>query len=233
MKQLKRVVLLIFLLVMVGLGASVSLKAAIGVGAWDAMAQSFSFLTGIKVGTMGMIFNSLCVLGQAIVLKRNFKWVHLLQLPLSVFLGTIVNFFLYEVLGQVTIESYVINLLLLTVALVFISLAVGAVMLLDMVTFALEGLCMAISQVTGIGFAKIRQRADILSILVILMLTFGFSLPLSLREGTILGMLIFAPLMGFFMDKLRPIFRRMDLLAEEPVEERAAAPVLEEAPQQV
>lgn len=228
MKQIKRITLLIALLVMVGLGASVSLKAAIGVGAWDAMAQTFSFLTGIKVGTLGMLFNSLCVLGQVLVLKRNFRWIQLLQLPLNVFLGTIINFFLYEVLGGVTIDSYIVNLALLTGALIFISLAVGAVMLLDVVTFALEGFCMAIAQVTGIGFSKIRQRVDIFSILVILLLTYSFSLPLSLREGTILGMLIFAPLMGFFMAKLRPLFQRLDLLAEESAGAVALETVKEE-----
>lgn len=99
------------------------------------------------------------------------------------------------------------------------SLVVSAVMVLDVVTFALEGFCMAIAQVTKIKFSKIRQGMDILSVLIVLTLTFGFSLPLSLREGTILGMLLFAPLMGFFMGKLQPIFKRLDLLEEEPIAE--------------
>lgn len=217
MRQIKRIIVLTFLIIMVGFGAAVSLKAAIGVGAWDAMAQSFSFLTGFKVGTLGILFNSSCVLGQFLILKKNFKWSQLLQVPVSILLGTMVNFFLYDVLGPLTINHYHINLLLLLAATVFLALVVGAVMTLDVVTFALEGFCMALSQVTGIGFAKIRQAADILSIAVILILTFSFSLPPSLREGTIISMLFFAPLMGFFMGKLRPLFQRFNLLATEPV----------------
>lgn len=217
MKQLKRVVLLTVLLFIVSLGASISLKAAIGVGAWDAMGQSVSYLTGVKVGTIGMVFNSLCVLGQILILRKQFKWIQLLQLPVNILLGTLINFFLYEVLGPITIESYVINLLLLMGALVLTSLVVSAVMVLNVVTFALEGFCMAIAQATKIEFPKIRQAMDILSVLIVLVLTVGFSLPLSLREGTILGMLLFAPMMGFFMAKLQPILKRLDLLEEEPV----------------
>lgn len=217
MKQLKRVTLLTVLMVMVGMGASISLKAAIGVGAWDAMAQSVSYLSGIKIGTIGMVFNSLCVLGQILILKKNFKWIQLLQLPLNVFLGTLINFFLYDVLGPITIDSYMVNLFLLLGALVLMALLVSAVMVLNVVTFALEGFCMAISQATRFDFPKIRQGMDFISVTVVLILTFGFSLPLTLREGTIIGMLLFAPLMGFFMAKLRPLFKRLNLLEEESV----------------
>lgn len=219
MKQLKRVVLLTVLLFIVSMGVTISLKAAIGVGAWDAMGQSVSHLTGIKVGTIGMFFNSLCVLGQIVILRKKFKWIQLLQLPVNILLGTLINFFLYEVLAQLTIDSYIVNLLLLMGALVLTSLVVSAVMVLNVVTFAPEGLCMAISQVTNMEFPKIRQGMDILSVLVVLVLTVVFSLPLSLREGTIIGLLLFAPLMGFFMGKLHPIFKRLNLLEEEPIAE--------------
>jgi len=217
MKKLRRIALLLVLMTFVGIGASITLKIAIGVAAWDAMAQSVAFMTGIKVGTIGMLFNSSCVLGQILLLKKNFKWIQLLQIPVNIVLGAIINFFLYDVLGPLTIDSYIVKLLLLLAAQVLIALAVSAVMVLDMVTFALEGFCMAISKVTNRDFSKIRQGADVLSILVALILTFGFSLPLTLREGAIIGMLIFAPLMGFFMKKLRPLFKKWNLLEEEPV----------------
>ena len=217
MKQLKRVLLLMVLMVTVSMGASITLKAAIGVAAWDAMSQSVSYLTGAKIGTIGMLFNSLCVLGQILVLGKQYKWIQLLQLPLNILLGTLINFFLYDVLGSVTIDSYLVNLLILLVSLVFMSIVVSAVMVLDMVTFALEGFCLAVAKVTKTEFSKVRQGMDILSVVIVLILTFSFSLPLSLREGTIIGMIFFAPLMGFFMGKLRPIFKRLDLLEEVPV----------------
>lgn len=217
MKQLKRITVSAIFMVLVGMGAAISLKAAIGVGAWDALAQSFSYFTGIKVGTVGMIFNSSCVLGQIILLRRNFRWIQLLQLPISIILGTIINFILYDALGTITIDSYFVNLLVLIAAMILVSMSVGAVMVLDVVTFALEGFCMAISTKIKPSFAKIRQGADVLSIVIILALTFAFSLPPSLREGTIINMLFFAPLMGFFMEKWRPLFKKLDLLATEPL----------------
>lgn len=215
MKQLKRIILLIFFVVSVGVGASFTLKVAIGLGAWDAVAQSVSYLSGIKVGTLGMILNISCVAGQLILLKKKFKFKHLLQVPVAIILGVVVNFFLYGVLGAITLDSYIMKLVVLLAAFVIVAFAVSSVMVLDVVTFPLEGFCMALANKTKWKFAVIRQAADIISILVALLLTFGLSLPMTLREGTIIGMLIFGPLLGFFMRIIEPIFRRSDLLNEE------------------
>ena len=217
MKQWKRIILLSILIIIVGFSASINLKVSIGVGAWDAFAQSVSFLSAIKVGTIGMILNISLVLGQWLLLRKNFKFRHLLQVPVSILLGTVVNFFLYDVFGSITIDSYALKLMLLILAYVIAACAVGAIMVLDVVTFALEGFCMALAKKTKLDFAKVRQGADIVSILLVILLTVGFSIVLTIREGTIIGMLVFAPVMGFFMKKIRPLFRKLDLLDGEEV----------------
>lgn len=216
MKQLKRILLLSILIVIVGLGASLTLKVAIGVGAWDALAQSFSYLFGIKVGTIGMILNISCVLGQWLILRKNFHFKHLLQVPVVILLGMVINFIFYDVLGAITIDSYIIKLVLLLVALLVLAFAVACVLVLDVVTFPLEAFCLALAKKTKWPFAVIRQSADILSILLAVILTFGFALPLTLREGTIIGMLIFAPLLGYFMKMIKPLFKKLELIDEEP-----------------
>lgn len=57
----------------------------------------------------------------------------------------------------------------------------------------------------------LRQGVDIISIILVLILSFSFNVPLSIREGTIIGMLTFSPIMEIFMKVLRPIFIRLDL----------------------
>jgi uncharacterized protein len=211
-KQLKRIILLTLLIILLGLGASVTLKVAIGVGAWDALAQSISHITGIKVGTIGMILNTSCVLGEWILLRKAFNFRHLLQIPVSILLGTVVNLFLYNVLSSVAIDSYAMKLILLIIAFALVAGAVGGLMVLNLVTMPLEGLCMAVSNKIKWKFPVVRQSVDILSILLVLILTFALSLTPTVREGTIIGMLIFAPLMGFFMNKIRPIFEKLELI---------------------
>nr|WP_263326912.1 hypothetical protein [Neobacillus sp. Marseille-Q6967] len=215
MKQLKRIFLLSILVIIVGIGASLTLKVAIGVGAYDALAQSISYLSGIKVGTIGMILNNFCVLGQWLLLRKDFNFRHLLQVPVSILIGVVVNFVFYDVLGSITIDSYIMKLMLLFVALIVLAFALAAVMVLDVVTFPLEGFCIALAKKAKWKFVVVRQSANILSILLVLLLTFGLSLPLTLREGTIIGMLFFAPLMGYFMKRIQPILRKLELINEE------------------
>ncbi|NLC64773.1 MAG: hypothetical protein GX753_03800, partial [Erysipelothrix sp.] len=70
MKIFKQYLALVVSVMITGLGAAMSLKAGIGVGPWDALAQSLSYITLIKVGTVGMILNILCIFGQMILQKK-------------------------------------------------------------------------------------------------------------------------------------------------------------------
>lgn len=100
----------------------------------------------------------------------------------------------------ILILGYVIN-----------AFTVAVIMLLDVVTFALEGACMAISNKLGFKFHVFRQVVDILCIIISIILALIFDVPLAIREGTLIGMLIFGPIMGIFMKLLKPIFKKYDL----------------------
>lgn len=206
MRELKRMILLLLFITIVGIGGCLSLKAAVGVGAWDAMIQTFSFMSGIKVGTLGIMLNLVCVIGQAIILRKNFRLNQLLQIPISIFLGVVVNFIFYEVLYVFTIDSYLLNIILLILSYIISSFGIAVIIVLDIVIFPVEGLCMAISSKTGYEFSKTRQLLDIISIIVVIVFTFIFSVKLTLREGTIIGMLIFGPLMGLFIKNIKSVF---------------------------
>lgn len=211
LSNIKKYCVLVFLIICTGVGVAITLKASIGVGAWDAMSKSLALLMKIKIGTMGMILNCSCVIGQLLLLRKEFKLVQLLQIPVSVLLGIVVNFTFYEILSKFIWEGYLIRFLFFISAIVFIALAVSAVMVLNVVTLPLEGLCMAISKKFNRKFALLRQVVDICSIIVSLMITFVFSQELTLREGTIIGMLIFGPLLGTFIKYLNQIFIKWHL----------------------
>lgn len=210
--QYRRYSALIILIILTGIGSAFSLKAAVGVGSWDALTLTISFFVRVKVGTVGMILNILCVLGQILLLKKEFKWINLLQIPVSILLGTVVNFFLYDILSNFTIDSYLINVLLLIGSYVYLSIIVGTIMTLDLITFSLEGFCMAIANKTNQSFGKVRQIADILCIVIVFLLALAFSLPLSVREGTVISMLIFGPLLSFFMPKIEILVKKWRLV---------------------
>lgn len=210
--KIKRILVLLMGIIIVGCACAITLKAAIGVGAWDALSQTTSELTAIEVGTCGIIFNTLCVFVQIFVLKKEFKKMQLCQIPLSILLGFVINFILYDVLGNIVIEEYWISVVLLILGYLISAFAVAMVMVLDIVTFALEGACMAVSKVTGKKFHVLRQSVDVMAVIICLIVAFSFQLPLAVREGTVIGMLIFGPLLGIFMKILKPIFKKHDLI---------------------
>lgn len=210
-KNVKRYILVILGFMIVGTACAFTLKANIGVGAWDALAKSCADIVGMEVGTAGMIFNSLCVLGQIIILRKDFKLVQLLQLPLSVLLGTVVNFVLYDLL-VFPFDSYIGGIVMYLCANTVAAFGVAIIMLLDEVTFALEGFCMALTRLIPIKFSFMRQMADVLSMIAIIVLTFAFDIPWSIGLGTIIGMLTFGPTLGIFMKLFKPILKKHDLL---------------------
>lgn len=194
-----------------GIACALALRVAIGVGPYDAFTQNLSEFMHIKVGTMGMILNISCVVGEFILLKKKFSYLHFLQIPLSVLFGIVVNFMFYQIF-VFEIPYYWLKVIILAGVYVWCGFAVGGVMVVNKVTFALEGLCMVVSSRLNMKFYKIRQLVDIICIVLCLVFTFGFDLPLIVREGTIMGMLIYGPALGVAMKVEKRWFKKMDLL---------------------
>lgn len=210
-RNTKRYMLIIFGFIITGCGCALTMKANVGVGAWDALAKTTYDMTGLAVGTAGIIFNTCCVIGQVVILRKKFKPIQILQVPLSILLGVVVNFVLYHLL-VFPFDSFIGGCVLYLVASTICAFGVSIVMLLDEVTFALEGFCMALTNVIPMKFSSIRQAVDIICIVLLVILKFALHLPWSIGAGTIIGMLMFGPTLGIFMKLFKPILKKMDIL---------------------
>ena len=160
--------------ILAGMELALLVKMNIGVAPWDAMALSFSFLTGIKMGTVAIICNYLCVLGQIILLKKEFKKINFLQIPISMLLGYSINFFVYIVFKNMTFSNYIFRITTNIIVLVSVAFTMGAIVVLGLLTFALEGFCSAIHAKTGIPFGKFRQWIDFFCVGLVVILTLVF-----------------------------------------------------------
>ena len=127
-------------------------------------------------------------------------------------LGYTVNFFVYTVFKYLVFDNYIIRIAIAVLMLALISFTVGAIVVLGLPTFALEGFCSAVHIKTGIPFAKFRQWMDFFCVGMIIFLTFVFSIKWSLREGTIISMIIFGPLLGISMPKIEKLYKKWDLI---------------------
>lgn len=198
----------------VALAITFMLKASVGVGAFDAVTQSLSILSGIRIGTVAMVLNLSCVIGQLIILKKEFGFNRFLQIPLSILIGMLVNYFYYDLFASIQLNNYATAMIIYFLALVLATFSVSIVMVLNIVTFPIESLCLALTKKVPLKFAVIRQVADILFVVVSVGLTFIFGLTSSIREGTVIGMLIFGPLMGFFIKRVQLVLMKRGIVEE-------------------
>ncbi len=186
------------------IGAALTIKADIGIGAWDVLNAVLASITKIKIGTCAMIINCLCVVAQAVILKRNFKALYLLQVPTSIILGFVVNFMLYEFLAPLQLSAYWARLALYGLGNVFIIGSLSLIMAIGIVSFPLEALSLVLADHFRQEFGKVRQGFDLGNLVVATILAFLFSVALPIREGTIIGSIIFGPALAWTLNTLKP-----------------------------
>lgn len=212
--------LLVLWIILISIIVAILVRVDTGLGPWDAMALTFSFLTGIKVGTVGMIFNFLCVFGQIALLGKKYRKINLLQIPISILLGNTINFFLYNVFSNLSFESYIIRIALTIIIIILLSFMIGGIVALGLPTFSLEGFCLAIYKKIGIPFSKIRQRVDFFCVGTIIAFTLIFRVKWTLREGTLMSMLLFGPLLGIFTPWLEKVYKRLGIIEVKGIKEK-------------
>jgi uncharacterized membrane protein YczE len=188
-----------------GMGCGTMLKAAVGVAAWDALGQTLNYMTGIPTGTCSIIFNSSCVLIQLLILRKNFKAYMVLQVILAIIYGSMINFVLYNLYANITLDNYLVQLVVFVGGMIVTAFGVAIVMNVNLITFPLEGLCNTLTAYIPMSFSRIRQMVDVLSILVGAAITLALHLPWAISVGTIIGMVLYGPLLGVFMKLLAPV----------------------------
>jgi uncharacterized membrane protein YczE len=199
-------------IVITGIGASLGIKAAVGVGAWDALSQSLSTVIGMKIGTFSMLLNISCVALQLLMLGKRFKPIALLQVFVAILLGYVVNFMYYTIYANIIIDNYFVNLILFVLSIFIIVIGVANIMAMNFISFPLEGACLVISDRFKLNFGKVRQGADILSIIIALVVAISFKDTITVREGTVIGMLLFGPLLDRIMRFVKPRLIKMGLV---------------------
>lgn len=175
-----------------------AIKAGIGVLPVDAAITSVALLIGMKVGTFSMLFHGSFFLGQIAIEKKNFRRTELLQILYITLGGSVLNFFLYTVLRNVTFSFYPLRLIVCVLA--FVVSAFGCTLVLEthLMRTPMEGCIQLLAERMGTTMGKLRQKIDIVLVLVSVAITLIFGVEWTLREGTIIAALIFGPMMDFW-----------------------------------
>lgn len=211
-KVISKFIIVAISMIITAIGASLGLKAAVGVGACDALSQSISGVLDIKVGTFSTVLNISCVVIQLILLKREFNINHVAQIFVSILAGFVVNFMIYDVYSKFTINNYFTNILLLVLSVVICAIAISVIMAINIISFPLESCCMVIAKRINKNFGSIRQGVDIVSIIIALGVALIFNESVTVREGTVIAMVMFGPMLDLFMKLMKPGLKKLELV---------------------
>ena len=174
-----------------------AMKAGLGIMPVDAAIATIAAVLGVKVGTISILFHGSFFLGQIAMERKNFRKVEFFQVLYITLGGTVLNFFMYVVLKDVTFTFYSIRLLVTLAA--FMAAAFGCTLVLEthLMRTPMEGCIQLIADRIGTANGKFRQKIDIGLVAISVVLTLIFGTEWTLREGTIIAALIFGPAMDF------------------------------------
>lgn len=189
-------------IVLIYIAAAFATKAALGICPVDAVIATVANVLHIKIGTFSMIFHTFFLLGQILMEKKAFRKTEFLQILYITLGGSVLNFFLYTVLKNVTFPHYPLRLAITLAA--FLLSAFGCTMVNEthLMRTPIEGYLQLVADRLGTPAGKLRQKFDIGLILISVMLTLVFDTNWTVREGTVISALIYGPAMDFWKTKV-------------------------------
>lgn len=198
--MLRKILFTILGIVLIYSAVAFAIKAGIGIMPVDAAIATIAAVLGIKVGTISMLFHGSFFLGQIAIEKKDFRKTELLQLLYITLGGSVLNFFLYTVLKNVSFHAYPVRLIVCVLA--FLVSAFGCTLVLEthLMRTPMEGCIQLMAERSkhGITMGRLRQIIDIVLVLLAVVLTLIFDTDWTLREGTVIAALIFGPAMDFW-----------------------------------
>ncbi len=189
MKKIALLILSLLFYTLTGLGISLSIVANIGVSSFNALNLSLAAITTIKIGTMTTMVNSLFLAVYLLLTKGKRLSSYLIQAVSVLALGYVINFFVYNIFGQVVLTTYTSRLSLFVLGTLIGGFGTGMVLNLGVLAFPIESVCQFLAEKWQKPFASLRYGVDILS--VALSLSFSLvSSQLFVREGTLISLLL-------------------------------------------
>lgn len=187
-EMVKRYSLLIVSLFLSAFGVALTKHMELGVSPISSVANilSYQFPT-LTLGTWLIIWNCILIIGQFLILRKDFRIIQLLQIPVSFLFGYFTDICMWCV-SYLSIDTYGLRLLCVVIGVIILGLGVSLSVLANVIMNSGEAFVKAISDVTKKNFGNVKVAFDILCVLlsIVLSLVFFESQIIGTREGTLI-----------------------------------------------
>ncbi|MFD2445073.1 YitT family protein [Bacillus sp. CGMCC 1.16607] len=152
-------------IVILSFGASLTIKANIGAGAWDALNVGLSRITGFTIGTFVIVIGIILMFVNAFLLKRRPDFLALFTI---FFIGTLIDFWMIVILSGLEPSTFIVKALILMVGLLIIGFGVAIYLQPKFPLNPLDNFMMAISKRLGVNLVVAKTLGELLALVLAL-----------------------------------------------------------------
>ena len=226
-ETIKRYLLFIISLFISAEGIALTRHAELGVSPISSIANVVSYkLSSLSFGVLLILWNCILILGQIIVLRKDFKPVQLLQVPLSVLFGIFVDFGMWSV-SFIPAGIYPVRLALVAAGTIVLGFGISLSVTANVIMNSGEAIVKAVSDKYGTNFGRTKIVLDVSYVIVAVILSlifFDFKI-VGTREGTVIAALTTGLVVNFFYKRVnRPV---SSLLCDKNAPAKPQSPLLE------
>ncbi|MCH5202824.1 MAG: YitT family protein [Oscillospiraceae bacterium] len=185
----KRYILFIISLFISAQGVAITKTGDLGVSPISSvaniMSEKFQILT---MGNWLIIWNCVLILGQIIILQKNFKLIQLLQIPVSFLFGYFTDFGMW-LLSYFDFSFYPVRIALVVVGTFVLGFGIALAVIANVIMNSGEAFVKAVADVTQKKFGNVKIFFDVFCVvfsIILSLIFFNFSI-VGTREGTIIA----------------------------------------------
>lgn len=190
MEKFKRYLIFLVGLFISSLGVSLVTKANLGTSPISSIPYVLSLNFSLTLGNFTIIFSLFLIALQLLILRKDFKLEHLLQIPISILFGYFIDWTML-ILSFVHPDSYLFKVIALLIGCIILGSGVYCEVLADVAMLPGESFVRAVVQTCEREFGSTKIACDVTMTVMAALLSFVFAKELNgVREGTIIAALL-------------------------------------------
>ena len=190
METLKRYLIFLVGLFVNSLGVSLITKANLGTSPISSIPYVLSLNFPFTLGNFTIFFSIFLIVLQLIILRKNFKLEHILQIPVSIIFGYFIDLTMI-LFSWVNPEAYIMKIVYLLIGCLILGVGVYMEVLADVVMLSGESFVRAIVLTWKTNFGTTKICFDVSMSVIAVVLSFVFAGRLAgVREGTVIAALL-------------------------------------------
>lgn len=212
------------------LGVSLITKANLGTSPISSIPYVLSLNFPFTLGNFTILFSIVLIVLQMLILRKNFKAEHLLQIPVSILFGYFIDLTMV-LLYFVHPQSYVVKIIDLLIGCLILGFGVYIEVLANVVMLPGESFVRAITQTWKLEFGTTKVAFDVSMSVIAVVLSLVLSHQVNgVREGTIIAALLvgaiarqFGKRLSFLNERLFPQADQKETTTENTAETAVVA----------